>query len=636
MYSLVKKAVSATLLACLLQPLYAQSERDSTVRSTDSTIRHLDEIVIRSQYYRQYDPGQLSASLRVRTPLLKLPQSVQIIDKSLIVDQQAININESLTRNVSGAIRNNNADFYSPSIYMRGATIGTLRNGVDMSMIYFGPMPEDAAMIERIEFVKGPAGFLNAIGDPAGSFNVVTKQPTAQTVRQLGVQVGSFNLYRLTGDFGGQFGTSKRWQYRVVGVGQKAGSFQRFAFNDKVLIRTGVRYQIGSKSSLTAEYGYQYQRFQQYLTTVFSPFGFGSLPWDFSIADPAKKPASAQEHNAFLTYEYILGRQWQLTVRGAYAQNQFDGNYFFVSAYDKTTPNLIRRRVTYERYNTAVYALQAFVNGQVQTGTLRHTILGSVDLNRKTLLAYSGYNDRTANPTLYPLDVTNPVYDIPFDSNERVGALSSIATNKQSVAYQAAYLQDEVGLWRDKLRLTVAARLTAATSRIDVPSPGSVANVVLTPRFGLSYSLTPVTTIYALVDNTFTPQAGISADGGVFAPLRGRNVEAGLKKDWWGGRWNTTIAAYHIVRSNIIVSDPATTLQSQIGQTITKGIEFDLKGEIGHGLNVIINYAYTDAYVSRDANPAYVGRPSPYRVRHVQNTWLNYQLPGHRLRGFTV
>lgn len=141
---------------------------------------------------------------------------------------------------------------------------------------------------------------------------------------------------------------------------------------------------------------------------------------------------------------------------------------------------------------------------------------------------------------------------------------------------------------------------------------------------------------YALFDQTFTPQSGLNTVGSVFAPLKGKNLEVGLKKDWAAGKWNTTLCVYHIIRDNVIVTDPATSLQSQIGQTISKGIEFDLKGELAKGLNAIVNYAYTDSHISKDANPANVGLITPFRVKHIQNTWLNYKLPLGQIKGFNV
>lgn len=615
--------------------VYAQSPlQDSTTQRRDSI--RLGEALVTSKYYRKYKLDATSNTLKLQIPLLQVPQNIQEIDPSILRDQQAININEAVSRNVSGAMRNNTADFYGPFLYMRGAGINTLRNGVDLSMIYYGPMPEDANMIDRLEFIKGPSGFMNAIGDPAGSFNLVTKKPTGISSNQVFVQTGSWDLYRLGADFDGRFDKNKKWLYRIDAVGQKSRSFQRFAFNDKVVINPSLTYVIDSTSALTAEYSFQKQSFLQYLLTVFSPYGFGSLPCDFSIADPEKEPVQAREHTAFLTYTKKIGKNWNLTAKAAYAKSHMDGNYFFVSGYDKNRPSEIKRRVTYERFMTDVASIQVYLNGIFKTGELQHRILASIEGNRKSLLGYSGYNDKNANPTLYALDVNNPVYGLPFDDNKKTGALDSIATNKQQVKYAAFYLQDEVAFLENRLHLTLAARLTHAASNIDIPATSEVSDFVITPRLGLSYALTANSSAYALFDQTFTPQSGLSSEGRTFDPLRGKNYEIGLKKDWYDGKWNSTLSLYDITRDNILVTDPATNLQSQIGQTKSKGIEFDLKGEILTGLNTVINYAYTDSYISADANPALVGKATPYRVRHIQNTWLNYRIPFEKIPGLTV
>ena len=611
-------------------------KKDSLTTKKDTSSRNLNEVNINSKYYKKYKIDRSSNTLKLKTPLLQLPQNIQEVDQSIITDQQAINVSESLTRNVSGAIRNNTADFYGPGIFMRGAAINTLRNGIDLSMIYFGPMPEDAGIIDRMEFIKGPAGFVNAIGDPAGSFNIVTKSPTGENKNSVNFTTGSFNLYRLTADLDGNLDKDKKWQYRLNVVGQKAKSFEKYAFNDKFVIDPVLKYNINAHSSLTAEYIYQKQSFMQYLLTVFSPYGFASLPKDFSITDPNKDPTTANEKNGFLTYHNQFNEHWQFTAKAAYVRSHMDGNYFFVSAYDPKAPGILQRRVTYEDFNTDVFALQTFLNGEFKTGKINHQILAGLDFNQKNLLAYSGYNDKNANPKLYPLDVNNPVYGINFDSNKKEGNLKDFATDQQAVQYYAAYLQDEMGFFNNKLRLTVAGRLTASKSSIQIPTVSSVSDVVFTPRFGLSYSILPDFSVYSVFDHTYTPQNGISASGGVFEPLRGKNIEAGLKKDWAGGKWNSSLSFYNTTRDNVIVTDPVSNLKSQIGEIKAKGIEIDLKGEIVKGLNVVINYAYTDAYVSKDANPKNVGLPSPYRVKHIQNTWLNYKLPFEELKGFSV
>ena len=52
------------------------------------------------------------------------------------------------------------------------------------------------SMVERIEFVKGPAGFMLANGNPSGFYNVVTKKPSGRTKGEANISLGSFDLYR--------------------------------------------------------------------------------------------------------------------------------------------------------------------------------------------------------------------------------------------------------------------------------------------------------------------------------------------------------------------------------------------------------------------------------------------------------
>ena len=67
-----------------------------------------------------------------------------------------------------------------------------------------------------------------------------------------------------------------------------------------------------------------------------------------------------------------------------------------------------------------------------------------------------------------------------------------------------------------------------------------------------------------------------------------------------------------------------------------QGIEVDLKGEVFTGMNLVINYAYTDSYISRDADERLVGIASPFLVKHIQNSWLHYRLPFKKVSGFSV
>lgn len=77
--------------------------------------------------------------------------------------QVTLNMSEGIVRNVSGARKVEHWDNVYSNVFMRGASIATFMNGMNVSSTW-GPINPDAAIIDRIEFVKGPAGFMGSMG----------------------------------------------------------------------------------------------------------------------------------------------------------------------------------------------------------------------------------------------------------------------------------------------------------------------------------------------------------------------------------------------------------------------------------------------------------------------------------------
>ncbi|RZJ19934.1 MAG: TonB-dependent receptor, partial [Acinetobacter sp.] len=161
-----------------------------------------------------------------------------------------------------------------------------------------------------------------------------------------------------------------------------------------------------------------------------------------------------------------------------------------------------------------------------------------------------------------------------------------------------------------------------------------------TPRIGLSVSLDKNTAIYAVYDEAFTPQSGLLRSGETPDPITGTNHEIGIKKDWFDGKWNTTLSAYRILKQNELTGDPKNkageTFSIVVGEKRAQGIEFDLRGEITSGLRLIANYAYTDGKVTKVAEGVtsiVVGEIVPGFAKHTANAWLTYTLQNGFLKG---
>jgi iron complex outermembrane receptor protein len=589
--------------------------------------KELTEVVVAtnpSLYVADYP----SVSLRLKTPLLEVPQNIQIVTKQVLQEQQVFDMLEGVTRNVSGARRMEHWDNYA-LIYMRGSQIAAFRNGMNVTMSW-SPQPEDMSMVERIEFVKGPAGFMLANGEPSGFYNVVTKKPTGITKGEIGMTVGSFNTYRSTLDLDGKLDKEGKLLYRLNLLGQSKGSQRPYEFNNRFSIAPVIKYQLSPQTSVTAEYTYQYNQMSAIGSNYsFSAKGYEKLPVNFTTAEPNMAPTTLKETSAFVTLVHNLDDNWKFTGQIAYINSRQRGQSLWPTGFS-TDKDSLRRNISIWDYDGESKVGQFFINGDVKTGALRHRVLAGIDMGDKSFNHDWAQGGPIGSLNIYHPEhgkvaaSAYPVYDRSLSLKER-------GLNYHQ-AYAGYYAQDEIGLFSDKLRLTLAGRLTTATNE-DYYS-GRAHDSKLTPRLGLSYSLDKNTSAYAVYDKAFVPQSGSDAQGKSFDPITGDNKEIGLKREWLGGDWVTSVAAYRITKNNVLTSDPNNMYFSvQLGQTVTQGIEFDVRGQITQALSLTANYAYTDGEVTKDTDPARVNIAIPGTASHLANAWLTYRFTHDALKG---
>ncbi|HEU4553864.1 MAG TPA: TonB-dependent siderophore receptor [Chitinophaga sp.] len=598
----------------------------------------LKEVVIEGQKTK-YKASEPSNTLRLKTSLLETPQNIQVISGKLIADQQITDMLEGVTRNVSGANRVEHWDNYA-RIYMRGSNIPAFRNGMNVSMP-FGPMTEDMSMVERIEFVKGPAGFMMANGEPGGFYNVVTKKPTGITKGEVGLTFGSYDLYRATMDLDGKLSKDGKLLYRLNLMGQSKNSFQQYDFNERYSVVPVLTYKLDDQTSLTAEYTYQYSKVQMIGANYqFSRKGYADpdLPRSFTTTAPTLEPSKTNDHSLLLNFHHAFNNNWSITAQVMYENYKLRGSSVWPGAAPDLAGNMQRAMTIWDV--DAVNRLgQMYVNGEVRTGGITHRILGGIDVGEKN--NYSDYGQFKLIDAAATFNIYDPVYaataDItPFDHSipvrQRTGPNTSVFVTQQS--YKGGYLQDELRFLQDRVRLTVAGRYTYSKDNDGT----AVESKKFTPRVGLSVSADHNTSIYALYDQAFVPTAGYdSSKSRSFVPVTGDNIEVGLKRDWFGGRWNSTLAAYRIYRNNTVTADPANiNWSTQLGQTRTQGIELDIRGRLARGLDVTLNYAYTDSKITKDTDKGKIGQVTPGTIRNIANGWLSYRLESTRLKGLGI
>jgi iron complex outermembrane receptor protein len=619
--------------------------KDGEVAGADLVLtedyKKLQEVVVTSNTGR-YKSNVPSQSLRVNTPLLQMPQNIQVVTKEVLKDQQIISMSDGLVRNVSGLVRMEHwGDMYT-NITARGAQVQAFRNGFNVVNSYWGPLTEDMSFVESIEFVKGPAGFMLSNGDPSGLYNVVTKKPTGVTKGEAGLTVGSFGLYRSTLDLDGKLSKDGKILYRLNAAAQNRGSFRPNEYNDRYALAPVVSFQVDDRTKLTLEYNYQRAVMSNVGSYyVFSPDGFGTLPVGATQLPGGTPSTVMNDHSMYATLQRDLGKGWKFTGQLARLVYNQEGYSMWPSVVN-ADGTMIRSISIWDARSNMTMG-QFFVNGTAQTGSVTHKILGGLDLANKDYIAdwSQTYNLDSAGAAFDPKkpNLSTPVMGYPvFDRSKPLEERAQLGGGLVDQMFSGLYLQDELGFFDNKVRLTLAGRYTDVKQSYYGGAPSTAQR--LTPRVGVSVSLDKETSVYALYDQAFVPQTGILTSGEKVRPITGSNTEVGVKRDWYGGRWFTGLTAYRILKEHELVADPtqspASGLSIELGQKLAQGIEFDLRGTLAPGLNLIANYAYTDSRVLKVADGVTAlkeGDVVPGFSKHTTNAWLTYKLQRGVLKG---
>jgi len=605
------------------------------------TQSELKDVIVYSKR-NSYKINHSSPTLRLDEPLLEVPQNIQEVSSVALADQGVTSFGDGAIRNVSGATKLEHWGDYT-RVNMRGARASEFRNGMNVTSNW-GPLTADMAVVDRIEFVKGPAGFMMSNGEPSGIFNIVTKKPTGVTKGEASVMVGSYDFYRGSIDLDGQLDKNNRLQYRFNIMGQSAGSFQKYSYSDRLTIAPVIKYLVDDKTDITVEYLYQYAKLPDGgAPYIYSPNGYGDLPRSSTTAFEGIEPNILKDQSLFLYLHHQFNTNWKLTVQGGYLNTTKRGSSLWP---DSLHPNgdMYRAISIGDALNRSKFA-QVFFNGKAQTGGVQHRIIVGLDLGDK-----DNYYDWSQNIKLDlgkdTFNIYNPGNGMPeaglpeFDRSKDIMQRAAASASILSQSYTGLYLQDELGFFDNTLRLTLAGRYTYV-KQSDYGTTYDAKKI--TPRVGLSYTVDPNTSVYALFDQSFLPQTGLLRGDKAPKPQTGNNLEVGVKRDWFGGRWNTTLSAYRILKNDQLVGDPDPSdgnedlrYSLQIGQAKTQGVELDIRGEIVKGLNAILNYAYTDSKVTKDIDPTKVGGKLVGFSKQVSNGWLTYTIGKGQLKGFGI
>lgn len=545
-----------------------------------------------------------------------LPQSVQIINKQVIADQQVNTLGDAL-KNANGIALAANRGGVGENFYARGYSLGAnniFKNGARTNN---GGQIE-ASTLESVEILKGSAAMLYGAVTGGAVVNLVTKKPKFELGGEVSMRYGSWDRYKPTLDVYGPL--SDKVAFRFVGTGESANSYRDVVSSNRVYVNPSVLYKISDRTELNVNF--------DYLKADFTPdFGIGSV--EGRLNDGVGRNTFLNVNGAFnktnstngqAALDHNFNENWKISAIAS-LQN-YNRNYYGSERLQANAQGLAPRALNRTQTEEFTKNQQINLTGTFNTGGVKHQLLLGGDADQSATKAYA-YNIFA--------DLNNPskpsaAYDVidvfdPYKSGMRndIPNATKNTWTKTDVYRYGAFVQDMVAL-SEKFKVLAGVRFSyqrtpysekhdfeknTTTTVIpkdllnnDVPVKEDKA---WSPKFGLIYQPLTTTTVYVSYTNNFTSNTGYDVNYHPLAPSIIDQYEAGVKNDFFKGALSANLTWYRINNSKFAQmalfgangeGNGDTNMKEFSGKTASDGVELDITGHLLPGLDIMAGYAY--------------------------------------------
>ncbi len=589
-------------------------------------------IVVTGRAQRLYRVEEVVTG-KLPTEPLASSQTITTITEQLIEDQGARDA-QDLYRNISGV------SFFSYA--------GVTARGFRQEEIFYDGLRGDPYAgfsvpqlfnVERVEFLKGPAGMLYGPGAPGGLFNYVTKKPGDKFEAEISGVAGTERRFGGSAEINVPLGNG--FAARGGLFYEDRGTFRFNAASRTFIADAGLSYDAGPAQIIL-----QATRYDQDLDAN----RLRGVPAD----DDGDFLADRRwNHNEPTDYLNLLSDVLQARIEAQPLENlTFDATLRYNNAAEEQQYHEPRGLFDSDGDGTIDASIREFRDQMREQDTLSFgtnaiwsTRLGGTIGNR-VLVGYdyftgdSYFQGRSLRGTTVvtpglpgPLSLLNPVYG---ESDSRTYNQLPFTITQTDSERQGVYLLDE---------LTIGPVILTGGLRYDSfrDESGDVLfeDSEVTYRLGAVYRLRDDISFFAQYATSFEPQGAGSQNplaGGPFAPTMGNIVEGGIKTALANGRIQSSLSAYRIIRTNILQIDPLGDVGNDgiddllsIGEITSKGIEFDLSTDITPDWVLTFAYGYNDTRITGDNGGGgfsnNVGDRFANAPEHQIGFWTRYQIP---------
>jgi len=451
---------------------------------------------------------------------------------------------------------------------------------------------------------------------PGGVINLVGKRPTAEPVREVELQAGSWNRKQVAVDLGGPATQDGRVRYRLTALQRDSDSMVKENPNDRTSLAGALEWQLTDSTLLTLLGSYDK------IGSVFDPGKpldgtllpnpGGRISRSLFVGEPGQDRYKGRGHTLGYRLEHSFNDAWQFRQNVLAYDRDVDWNYSAISArVDAAAPRLGTRVAVLRADTDKGFSIDNQLHGKVQHGSFEHSLLFGVDFGK------SDFRRSQRVGALASIDLFSPVYG----AQPVYGATNSAADRTQQLGL---YVQDQIKF--DKRWIALLGGRYDST-RNDA-GPGKVTEKAhsFTPRLGLMYAFDNGVTPYYSYSRSFQPTAGADFNLNRFKPSTGVQHEIGLKYEPQGSNASLTVAAYEIKQRNVLTNDPAHVGSLlQTGEVRSRGMEIEGRADLNRQLSVIAAFAVTDAEITR-SNLGNVGTRPAAVPRSTASVWADYKV----------
>lgn len=583
-----------------------------------------------------------SVSSLADTPLESLPQTIQVVPRSLIDDQNALSIDEAL-QNVSGT--QGTLRLQTPAYDMSTIRGFAAEQWLDGMPVFYNPGHRDAlANVERIEVLKGPSAILYGGGAGApvgGAINVVSKMPTPTPRNEVGVTVASYGYVRPYIDVNQPVTADGSVLFRFVGEYANADSFidaietETYSINPTFVFTDKRDTKLTIQGRATRWQAPEYQG----LPATGTVAGTFRIDPDLFIGPDNLPDSSSELHSVTAKLEHDFSDALSATATARWRHSKFheqtqslvgsdglQGNIPFVGP---STWFLTNGDLGQEQNELAV---SASMRAKFSLAGARHTLVAGAD--------YSHIDDQVGLFADFPLggagfvDLTDPVFAAPYVRSPRTPATT---LSKSDAAYvtQGAFVQLQTDI-AGRIHLLAGVRL--ADIRVDAfdhvaDTPDVAKARELLPRLGALVDIYGGVSAYASYSEGVQSHY-LSGQRGIPDPEHSRQYEAGLKYKFANGLSGTT-AVFEIERTDVPLID-FNLFPVDAGRERSSGVETDLLWQPGRNWQILASYAFIDTVQLDSVRGSTPGGRRIGVPEHSGRLWVNYSFDPDVLKGWSI